>query len=70
MIKEMCSRRARGGAHIRAKAELGVCRGAANWAKNGTPYILVFTAILSLMEQVKTSNGRFLPNEAFFKQFY
>ncbi len=37
----------------------------ANWAKNGVPYILVFTAILSLLEHVKTFNGRYLPKEAF-----
>ncbi len=42
-------------------------RGAANWAKNGTPYILVFTAISSLMEHVNTFNGRYLPKEAFFQ---
>ncbi len=53
--------------HIGAKAELGVCWGASNWAKNGAPYILVFTAILSLMEQVKTFNGTYLPKEAFFQ---
>ncbi len=53
--------------HIGVKAELGVGGGggAAKFAKNGTPYILVFTAILSLMEQTKTFNDRYLPKEAF-----
>ncbi len=35
-------------------------RGCDNWAKNGAPYILIFTAILSLIEHVKTLNGRCL----------
>jgi hypothetical protein len=41
--------------------------GGANWAKNDAPYILIFTAILSLMEHVKTLNGRYLPKESVFQ---
>jgi hypothetical protein len=41
--------------------------GGASWAKNGAPYILIFTAILSLIEQVKTLNGRYLLKESFFQ---
>ncbi len=40
-------------AHYGTKAELGLCREGANWAKNGATYILIFTAILSHMEHVK-----------------
>ncbi len=42
-------------------------RGGASWAKNGAPYNLIFTAILSLMEHVKTLNGRYLLKESFFQ---
>jgi hypothetical protein len=44
--------------HNGTKAELGD-GGGANWAKNDAPYILVFTAILSFMEHVRTFIGRY-----------
>jgi hypothetical protein len=53
--------------HNGTKAELGVCEEGANWAKNGAPYILIFTAILSHMEHVKTLNCRYLLKESFFQ---
>ncbi len=56
--------------HIGTKVELGICGVDANWAKNSPPYILIFAAILSLIEHVKTLNGRYLLKESFFKQFY
>jgi hypothetical protein len=49
------------------RAELGVCEGGASWAKNCTPYILIFTAILSLIEHVKTLKGKYLLKESFFQ---
>jgi hypothetical protein len=54
-------------AHYGTKAELGVCGEGANWAKNGAPYILIFTAILSHMEHVKTLNGRYLLKKSFIQ---
>jgi hypothetical protein len=57
-----------GSAHNGTKAELGICGGGGtNWVKNGAPYILIFTAILSLLERVKTLNGRYLLKESFFQ---
>jgi hypothetical protein len=49
------------------EAELGVCGEGANWAKNGATYILIFTAILTHMEHVKTLNSRYLLKESFFQ---
>ncbi len=37
--------------------------------KNGAPYILILTSILSPMEHVKTLNGRYLLEEPFFQTF-
>jgi hypothetical protein len=54
-------------AHNGTKAELGTCGDGANWAKNGAPYILIFTAILSLKKHVKTLSGRYLLKELFFQ---
>jgi hypothetical protein len=51
--------------HIGARAELEVFWGGASWAKNNACYILIFTAILSLIEHVKTLNGRYLLKESF-----
>jgi hypothetical protein len=53
--------------HYGTKVELGVCWEGANWAKNGAPYILIFKAILSHMEHVKTLNGRYLLKESFIQ---
>jgi hypothetical protein len=53
--------------HYGTKAELGVCWEGANWAKNSAPYILIFTAILSDMEHVKTLNDRYLLKESFIQ---
>jgi hypothetical protein len=50
-----------------AKAELGVCQGGGVQIGPKTKLLIydIFTAILSLMEHVKTGNGRYLSNESF-----
>jgi hypothetical protein len=40
------------------------------WPKTALHISYVFIAILSLMKHVKTFYGRYLPKEAFFRQFY
>jgi hypothetical protein len=66
-VDAMAARKPRETPHNGTKAELGVCGDGANWAKNGAPYISIFTAILSHMEHVKMLNGRYLLKESFIQ---
>jgi hypothetical protein len=52
--------------HNGTKAELGVCGRGANWAKNGAPYVLVYTGIILLKEHIKPFVGRYLSEESFY----
>jgi hypothetical protein len=51
------------------KVELGVYGGGGALIGPKTELLIsfVFTSILSLMKHVKTFNGRYFPEEAFFK---
>jgi hypothetical protein len=52
--------------HNGTKVELGVCGRGANWAKNGAPYILVYSAIILLKDHLKPFIGRYLSKESFY----